>query len=135
MRTPKRIARVAILTMWCLALPAAAYAVNVSSSDGSGTQSRTTTYNNGAVVSGNLKSTAEYPVYYQGRVDWPQWYCSDSTVGRYSTDTTSTSAVTRGGIIAATPGAGCSSAGVLSKVCRNKPNLTPDSCGSWSTKY
>lgn len=111
-----------------------ACAVSVSSSHGSGTQFRTATYNNGAKVNGTLKSTSGITVYYHGRVTYPQIYCSATNIGRYSTDTTSLTPVTRGGTITSFPGIGCNGADVQSRVSRNIPNF-PDTSGKWSTKY
>jgi hypothetical protein len=113
--------------------PASAFAVSVSSDDGNGTQYRTESYSNGAKVSGNLRSTAGKPVYYSGKVVINN--CGDSVVGRYTTNTTSKSYVTRGGTIASSIGLWpCSFDGVESRICRDINNL-PDTCGSWSTKY
>jgi hypothetical protein len=113
--------------------PAAAYAVNVSSSDGNGVQYRTQSYGNGAAVSGNLRSTAGKPVYYSGKVVINN--CGDNEIGRYTTNTKSTSYVIRSGTIAGTIGLWpCSFDGVESRVCRDINNL-PDSCGAWSVKY
>lgn len=97
----------------------------------------TTRYNNGAAVSGTLAANrSSMYVYYSGQVDWSQWWCSDSTVGRYSSNTNSTTAVTRGGTISALPGITCggSDTRVRSKVCRDT-SYAPDPCGSWSSKY
>lgn len=112
-------------------MPASAYAVNVSSGSGSGTQSRVVTYSNGAKVDGELRSTQGNRVYYQGRVDLGG--CNDVTVGRYSSNTTSTSDVDRGGTIS-TIRYLCSFQGVRSKICRDISGA-PDLCGSWSNRY
>jgi hypothetical protein len=113
-------------------MPASAYAVSVSSSNGSGTQYRTTSYGNGAAVNGDLKSTQGYAVYYQGRVDLGG--CNDVTVGRYASNVTSLTPVQRSGTIATTKGPFCSFQGVRSKVCRDISGA-PDSCGGWSLRY
>lgn len=80
-----------------LAEPVGALAVNVSSHDGSGTQSPATWYSNGAKLDGTLKSTSGNPVYYSGKVNIS--ISSDVTVGRYTSNTTSSSSVTRGGTV------------------------------------
>ena len=118
------------LSTLALAAPAAALAVSVSSSDGSGTQNVSTWYSNGATLSGNLKSTSGSPVYYSGQVAINN--CEDSTYGRYTSNTTSTSLVSRGGTISALIGTWpCSFEGVKARVCKDVNNL-PDPCGSWS---
>jgi hypothetical protein len=115
--------------------PSVALAVNVSSNDGSGVQYRTSSITSGvsrgAVVSGTLKSTSGSPVYYQGLVAFAG--CPDEGIGRYTSDTTSTSSVTRGGTISTTLVCG-DFQGVKSKVCKNINNL-PDACGSYSSTY
>lgn len=128
----RTIVRGMALAMVLTIAPATAYAVNVSSSDGNGTQVRDVTYSNGANVSGKLRSTSGDPVYYSGKV---ANNCSDDEVGRYSPNTTSTSYVNRGGDIVGTIGLWpCSFDGVESRVCRVINNW-PDSCGDWSVKY
>ncbi len=114
----------------CL-MPTAAFAVSVSSGSGSGSQTRTASYSDGAAVSGTLKSTSGNAVYYQGIVDLGG--CNDVGVGRYSTNTSSTSSVTRGGTISTAKGL-CSFQGVRSKICRDISGA-PDLCGPWSTRY
>ena len=113
-------------------MPASAYAVSVSSGSGSGTQYRDRSYNNGARVTGYLKSTQGNAVYYQGRVDLGG--CNDDTIGRYSSNTTSLTSVTRGGTISTALGLTCSFQGVRSKICRDISGA-PDLCGSWSLRY
>jgi hypothetical protein len=118
--------------VWML-MPASAYAVSVSSDSGSGEQYRVKTYNNGAGVSGTLRSTRGDNVYYAGTVDLSN--CSDPGIGRYSSSTTSRSYVTRGGTIAYFPLTfPCGFQGVRSRVCREIVVL-PDSCGSLSSRY
>lgn len=108
-------------------IPSAGYAVNVSSGDGYGNQHRTQSYSNGAYATGSLTSTHGSSVYYSGRVDLS--WCSDVTVGRYSSNTSSTSGVTRGGYIVTSAGLCQGVQGVRSRVCKVRNNL-PDPCGS-----
>lgn len=106
--------------------PTAAFAVNVSSNDGSGQQGVAEWYVNGARLTGTLKSTHGNPVYFAGHViyDW----APDKTVGRYTTNTSSTSGASRGGIVADRNGAD----GVRVRICRDRNNL-PDPCGDYSS--
>ena len=128
-----RLTRVGGLTVPLALLPAAAYAVNVSSNDGSGEQHRTASYSNGAAVTGSLKSTSGKAVYYSGKVALSS--CQDPDTGRYSSNVTSTSAVTRGGTISYGPILPpCGFQGVKSKVCRDI-TAAPDTCGSDSSLY
>ena len=113
-------------------MPTAAFAVNVSSGSGSGWQERTESYPSGAKVAGKLRSTSGNAVYYQGNVALGG--CNDVTVGRYSTNTSSTTQVDRGGTITTGKGPFCSFQGVRSKICRDVSGA-PDLCGPWSTRY
>lgn len=127
----KALAAGGALALALFAAPVAAYAVNVSSSDGFGYQSASTWYSDGAYMTGKLTSTHGDPVYYQGSVQYNNW--PDCKVGRYTSDTRSTSAVTRGGNVIAS--ASCSfdapyTSGIRVKVCKNN-NLSPDSCGPY----
>jgi putative hemolysin len=108
------------------AAPVTAYAVNVSSNDGSGSQGVTSWYNNGASLSGSLRSTHGNPVYFSGVVvyDWQ----TDFRVGRYTSNTSTTYSVTRGGILSYVNGAD----GVKVQICRDRNNY-PDPCGSYSS--
>lgn len=126
-RTRSRFFRVGLLGgLLLLAAPTAAYAVNVSSNDGSGTQSVDAWYPNGAMLKGSLRSTHGNPVYFSGQVvyDWEP----DFIVGRYTSNTSSTSAVSRGGPVTYVNGAD----GAKARVCRDRANY-PDPCGSWSS--
>lgn len=127
------VRKVLVTTAALCVLPTAAYAVNVSSNAGSGDQHRTRSYTNGADVSGTLRSTTGRSVYYSGIIDLGN-ACSDDTVGRYSSNTTSTRGVTRGGSITILKPRWCSFQGVRSRVCEDRP-ASPDSCGAWSTRY
>ena len=128
-----RLVKVGGLSLAFALLPATAYAVNVSSNDGSGEQHRTTSYTNGAAVSGTLKSTSGKAVYYSGKVALSA--CGDKDRGRYSSNVTSSSAVTRGGTISYAPDLGARGfQGVKSKVCRDI-TAVPDTCGSDSSRY
>lgn len=126
----RKIINLAGLTVLVLAAPTAASAVSVSSNDGSGHQSLTSKYNNGWAASGKLKSTTGNKVYYAGNViynSYPDYDC-----GRYSTNTTSLSLVTRGGSCSQfPPPPGPSADAAKYKVCRDRTGL-PDGCGSWS---
>jgi len=113
-------------------MPASAYAVNVSSSDGSGSQQAIVTYNNGKEVGGLLRSTTGNAVYYQGRINWAN--CTDTTTGRYSTNVTTYIDQRRGGNIVGGFPASCTLQGVRSKICKVNSGL-PDSCGAESLRY
>jgi len=130
----RRVAKIAAVATLMTMLPAAAFAVKVSSNDGSGTQSKVESYANGADVTGTLRSTSAKGVYYSGKVALSS--CEDKSTGRYTSNTTSTSAVTRGGTITTGLPIGwpCGYQGVKSKVCRDITAL-PDACGSDSTTY
>ncbi len=117
-----------------VAMPAAAFGVSVSSGEGQGWQTVATKYSNGASTNGELRSINGNPVYYRGLVDWKQLTCSDSDVGRYTSNTTSMNNVGRNGLIATASGAFCSSQGVKSRVCRDV-SLLPDPCGPWSSRF
>lgn len=108
-------------------LPASAYAVNVSSDDGSGTFGVTSWITNGANVSGSLKSTYGSPVYQSGKVVFN--FATDDVRGRWSSNTSSTSSVTKSGSITSSRSG---RDGVSSRICRDR-NLSPDPCGGWST--
>lgn len=114
-----------------LAMPAMAFGVNVSSNDGAGTQYVSTWYQCGGYTTGQLRSTAGNPVYYGGLLMFNNTW--DTNVGRYTSDTSSTSYVARGDSLG-TPGT-CSYAnqftGVKARICRNRNNF-PDGCGEWS---
>ncbi len=121
--------------MWGLAIglvPTTAYAVNVSSNDGFGQQSVNSWLSNGWTATGTLQSTHGDPVYYSGRIvyDWD----ADPICGRYTSDTTSLTPVSRGGTCSVFPPPLFNDVdGAKFRVCRNKP-YAPDPCGSWSTQ-
>jgi hypothetical protein len=112
-------------------IPVAAFAVGVYSNDGDGRQDRTKSYSNGADVSGTLSAASGKTVYYAGRVALSG--CSDPSVGRYSSNTSSTQYVTRGGNITTSIGT-CGFQGVKSRVCTALTAL-PDPCGADSATY
>ena len=126
------IGRSVALSALLILVPTSAYAVNVSSEDGSGEQHSTARHGNGATVDGKLRSTDGDAVYYQGRVVWGR--CSDSGGERYTGNTRSRSSIKAGGQILALPGIGCRFDGVQSKVCRDISHR-PDPCGPWSRRY
>lgn len=129
-----RLLAVAAISVGLLAGPGVALAVNVSSNDGNGVQNRVGTATNGADVAGNLRSVRGQPVYYQGRVNFG-FPCSMSGAERYTSDTASTSSVSRGGEIAAIRGIGCPNAPrVASRVARNV-SLAPDPTGPFTASY
>lgn len=129
-----RLARAGGAALLLLAAPGAAFGVSVSSSDGSGTQVRQVSYNNGAYVSGYIKSSVTgQAVYYSGKVIWNEWYCTNTVVGGDTAVSALTSSHWVGGYITAIPG-GCSAQGVQLRVCRDI-QFQPDSCGYWSAKY
>lgn len=124
----RKIMRIFMLTASLAFTPATAWAVNVSSDDGSGTQHVETWYKNGADMSGWLKSTHGDPVYYAGEVVYN--YYPDEECGRYSPNTTSKDLVKRGGICATQPTIPTAD-GMRAKVCEDRNNW-PDDCGAWS---
>lgn len=78
---------------------------------------------------GKLRSTHGDPVYYNG--DEVIDNAIDIGVGRYTTDTTSTSYVSKGGTIGSNNCTANPIDGIHVKVCRNK-SFFPDPCGSWA---
>jgi hypothetical protein len=113
-----------------VSVPAGAIAVNVSSNDGSGTQTVAEWYGCGAYMTGSLKSTKGAPVYYNGAVVYDNDF--DAAFGRYTTNTTSTSLVTKKGLLGDNDPTGrCGADGVHMKVCKDV-SLGPDPCGTWS---
>lgn len=121
-------------TLALTALPTMAAAVGVNSYHGQGSQHRTATYNNGAQVAGSLESTQGYPVYYEGRIHFSTFACSDTVVGRYTNNTSSKSRVNRGGVISAFPVGRCSADSVDSRISRDIA-FSPDPSGAWSANY
>lgn len=130
-RGARRVLTVGCLIAVGLAAPAGALAVNVSSDDGNGYQNPSTWYANGATLSGALRSTSGDSVYYSGRVNIS--LSSDVTVGRYTSNTSSTSYVSRGGDVTAVFTPPSSLQGVRARVCRDV-SFAPDPCGSWSSQ-
>jgi hypothetical protein len=112
-------------------MPTVAFAVNVSSGDGSGEQHRTASFSNGAFADGTLRSTAGSPVYYEGKLDLNN--CGDPYTGRYTGDVRSTSSIAAGGTISGFT-SGCGLQGVKTRVCKNV-NLAPDVCGPDSVTF
>lgn len=107
-------------------LPAAAWAVNVSSNEGYGHQTASRRVD-GFYGAGLLTSTHGNPVYYFGRVVYDN--NTDEDCGRYTADTV-TGPVERFGTCSG-PLRFDTEDGAKMKICRNINNL-PDSCGSWS---
>lgn len=124
-----RVLKAMLISLVLLAMPTAAFAVNVSSSDGSGNQSVTTKYSNGFAASGSLKSTSGQPVYFSGDVVFDSY--PDSACGRYTTDTMSTTPMSRGGDCLVTTWF-VNADGAKYQVCKNV-SFAPDVCGSWSS--
>jgi hypothetical protein len=108
------------------ALPTTAYSVAVSSGSGFGSQNASHWYSDGADVTGTLTSVSGDPVYYQGSVAYS--LNIDYKVGRYTSNTSSTSAVTRGGTVRKGSGG---LQGVRVKVCHDI-GWSPDTCGGYS---
>lgn len=129
----KRGFSIAAVAASLVVAPAFAMAVSVSSNDGNGSQYRVGSLANGADVSGNLRSTAGRPVYYQGKVNY-SFPCGDDSIGRYTDNTTSTAYVTRGGRISGQYGFGCDAPRVNSRVAR-AITAAPDPVGSYSSNY
>lgn len=126
----KRFITVLAAALALMAAPAAAFAVNVSSNDGSGTQAVGKWYQCGAFMTGTLKSTKGQPVYYNG--DTVYDHAVDTGWGRYTKDTKSLYPVTMRNQLGSTSSCLHPADGVHIKVCRNRNNL-PDPCGSWAT--
>ncbi len=95
---------------------------------------RTGSYANGASSHGTLRSIQGYPVYYEGKVNYNAFGCSNVVVGRYTPNTTSTGNVSTGGNILTTSSAYCSSTSVNSRVSRDIA-FSPDPSGYWSVNY
>lgn len=126
-----------LIVVLCFALavvaaPTAAFGVSVSSSDGTGNQEPQQFFGNGADLLGSLRSFNGDPVYYSGRVDIS--LATDQTVGRYTTNTTSTVPTARGGTVSFFPIFPPNEfQGVRARICKDV-SLLPDPCGSWSTR-
>lgn len=120
--------KVCVTALSIALMPSIALAVNVSSDDGSGTQYWYQKLADGAKVTGNLKSTSGAKVYYSGRVVFDN--NPDPSCGRYTTNTTSLTSVTKGGTcrVYVSP-----AVGMKYRVCRDINNL-PDDCGSDSSE-
>lgn len=103
-----------------------AMAVNVSSSDGNGSESVTTWYSNGARFQGQLRSNTGRPVYFQARILFS--VVGDTGWKRLTGDTTSRSYVSRNDTLTYLDSAQ-SPRGADVRVCRNI-SAAPDSCGS-----
>lgn len=129
----KRSFSIAAVTASLVVAPAFAMAVGVSSNDGSGVQNRVTSFQTGADVSGNLRSTAGGRVYYEGKVNYAS-PCGDDAIGRYTSNTTSTTAVSSGGRITGQPGFGCGAPKVNSRISKDLTGL-PDPSGPYSASY
>lgn len=125
----KRLFATGASTLMLMAAPAAAFAVNVSSDDGSGTQSVNNWYEGGASLTGTLKSTAGNPVYYSGVRVYDN--SLDENDGRYDSNVTSTTAVAHGGFLGTTANVATKLDGVKVRICRDRSGL-PDPCGSYS---
>ncbi len=127
--------RIVALAVVLLGIPTTAWAVNVSSNEGSGTQSISGWADDTWASTGTLKSTSGKAVYYSGNrvYDWaPDYLCDNGDAGRYTTNTTSTSGVSKGGTCGAFgiyPG---NVDGAQFRICRDI-QFIPDPCGSWSS--
>jgi hypothetical protein len=130
----KKLVSVLAGSLVLLAGPTTAFAVNVSSGDGSGTQSASKWYScGGAYLGGYLRSTNGDRVYYNGAVVY-DGATGDEQYGRYTGYVTSKTAVAvRGQIGPARNGCQLPPDGAHVKVCRDK-TLWPDPCGGWSQK-
>lgn len=129
MRSLKLWFAAAMAAVALVSAPIAAYAVNVSSNDGTGNQYVVSWMDHGANMTGNLKSIQGNKVYYAGTVVYDNW--PDDNKGRYTSDTTSLTLVTRGGALGDWSGSFGDPYidGVHVKICRNRP-FVPDGCGS-----
>lgn len=128
----KGCTRVIGLTVGLVCLPTAAYAASASSGDGIAYQNREQTYTNGAKVGGSVRSYVGNPIYLSGKVALNN--CGDADVGRYTTNTTNTSFVYKGGTISTILYTCRTVQGVKSRLCTDRNNL-PDPCGADSGIY
>lgn len=130
-----RILRGVSVGLFLALLPTAAYAVNVSSNEGSGTQSVNGWSDDTWSATGTLKSTSGNAVYYSGNRVYdlaPDYVCNSNSEGRYTTNTASTSGVAKGGTCGAFGVFPGNVDGAQFRVCRDI-QIVPDPCGSWSS--
>lgn len=126
--------RAPALTAAFAVLPVSASAVYVGSYHGDGNQYRAVTYDHGARVDGRLGSIQGYPVYYEGKSHFTGVFCpNEIVVGRYTSNTSATYYVPRGGAIT-TSATNCISDSVRSRVSRDI-TFAPDPSGRWSAAY
>lgn len=111
-------------------IPSAAFAVTVSSNDGTGTFYVQKWFTKGYERNGSLKSTHGSPVYFRGNVVFD--YEPDYSCGRYTPNTTSLTAVKRQGYQCTVLAVSTASEGGNDRICRDI-SAAPDSCGSWSS--
>ncbi|WP_162598729.1 hypothetical protein [Nocardioides gilvus] len=123
----KKIMRSLGLAMAVVLIPASAYAVNLSSNDGNGTQTVTSHGDQSFTSTGKLRSNTGKKVYYRGIVIYNNY--TDYTCDRISSNTTSKSYVTRGGSCSQLAPIPPSADAAGWKVCRDRTGL-PDGCGS-----
>jgi len=125
----RRYIKGALVALLMTLVPGTAWAVGVSSDDGSGYQYVTSHGDQSFHSTGGLRSRSGNKVYFRGIVVYNNY--PDYTCNRISSDTTSSTTVTRGGscwqMIPIPP----SSDGAGWKICRNRP-FFPDGCGSMS---
>lgn len=120
--------RATIVAMVVLACPALAYGVTVSHDYGDGWQSVTSGRDYGWTATGKLRSYAG-PVYFAGNVVYDN--APDKRCGRYTSNTSSSSYVTKGGTCdkRSIPFANADAAKF--QICTDE-YLWPDDCASWS---
>lgn len=129
MNIKRKVASIAACCALALTLPGVSSAASVIFDDsiGGGYQYRVTTYNNGAKVNGALRSKGGN-VYYQGRVQsFSTPWCSGTNWSRYTSSTSSTTNVARGGTITALAWT-CSGPRIQSRTARDL-RLRPDPVG------
>lgn len=127
--------RVVALGLLLALMPTVAFAVNVSSNEGSGTQSVTGWSDDTWSASGTLRSTSGHAVYYSGNRVYdnaPDYVCNGNGEGRYTTNTTSTAGVSKGGSCGAFGVFPGNVDGARFRVCRDV-QIVSDPCGSWSS--
>jgi hypothetical protein len=131
MQKLKRVISTLVSAIVVTAVPAGARAINVSSNDGSGTQSLVARGKWSWSASGTLKSTSGKPVYYQGRIHYNGLLATDETCGRYTSNTSSTSAVSTGTNTCSGPIRIDTADAADYKICRDISGA-PDSCGPYA---
>ncbi|WP_418058480.1 hypothetical protein [Pimelobacter simplex] len=123
----KRLFRVLGLALAAALIPASAWAVNLSSNDGNGSQRVTSHGDQSFSSTGNLRSNTGNNVYYRGIVIYNSY--TDYTCNRITSNTSSSSYVTKSGSCSQVFPIPPSADAAGWKICRDRTGL-PDGCGS-----